>query len=656
MEKIKYLLRQLLSLSTVQWVFLLSLLGLPLVMYGTRLGYAEMSARHSARQVNSIISVFRNYYADNVASRVLNSHGQPTTLTERYRDVPGGIPIPATLSIEIGELLRQQAPETGFSMAFVSDAPFLHRQRPPLDAFQRDALQQFRQDPAQQEIWRLEPGADGRDQVRMAIPVRMGATCVACHNGHPDSPVRNWAVGDVRGLQDVTLTLSLKQSGPEIWLLGAYLLFFTAAAVATIREHQRANAELLRTNEDLYLSQSFVEASEHQLSLKVEELTTMTEVLQRAPFGILIADARLPDLPLVYANDAFERMTGYPPGEVLGRNWRFLLGPDSAPEALQRIRDALALEVSTELEILNYRKNGESFWNRCLIFPSYDSQGQLLHFVCCLTDISEYKHGLQERQLMEAELQESMKLESLALTIAGIAHDLNTPIGVAVTAASHLERQAERLHAQAAATPPDHEALVKTADTLARSAQLIGNNLHKAATLVRSFKQTTASASRTEWGKIDLKAFMDSLIVSVSPLLRRSHCQVELLCPPRLEVHTEPGSLMQVISNLLVNATLHAFEGKTDRRIRLAVEHDDEHLHIEVSDNGQGMSEEALHKAFTPFFTTRRHAGGSGLGLFSSRRAVEQVLGGRIRVSSQPGLGTTFHITLPLRRSPPTQA
>jgi len=167
--------------------------------------------------------------------------------------------------------------------------------------------------------------------------------------------------------------------------------------------------------------------------------------------------------------------------------------------------------------------------------------------------------------------------------------------------------------------------------------------------LVRSFKQTTADATREEWRRIDLKSFLDTLLVSVSPLMKRARCEVRVHCPESLTLRTEPGSLGRALTNLLVNASIHAFEGREDRRVRIDVARTAEGVRISCADNGVGMSEEAVTKAFTPFFTTRRGAGGSGLGLFSSRRAVEQVLGGHITMQSRLGAGTTFHIDLPIR-------
>jgi signal transduction histidine kinase len=133
----------------------------------------------------------------------------------------------------------------------------------------------------------------------------------------------------------------------------------------------------------------------------------------------------------------------------------------------------------------------------------------------------------------------------------------------------------------------------------------------------------------------------------MSPVMKRAQCAVEVVCTRKVTLHTEPGALSQALTNLMVNATLHAFDGRNDRRLRLEVSDSMEAVDIIVTDNGVGMSEEAAVKAFTPFFTTKRGSGGSGLGLFSSRRAIETVLGGSLTMRTQPGKGTEFLIHLP---------
>jgi C4-dicarboxylate-specific signal transduction histidine kinase len=189
---------------------------------------------------------------------------------------------------------------------------------------------------------------------------------------------------------------------------------------------------------------------------------------------------------------------------------------------------------------------------------------------------------------------------------------------------------------------------VALVDDCALATRLIGNNLAKAAKLVLSFKETTADATRTEWRRIDLRHFLDTLLVSVSPIMHRARCDVRVTCREGLSLVTEPGSLAQALSNLLINATIHAFDGQEDRRITIDVQEGDAGLRITVRDNGRGMTDEAIAKAFTPFFTTRRHAGGSGLGLFSSRRVVRDILGGDLSFESRANAGTSFCIHLPI--------
>ncbi|MEN9316028.1 MAG: hypothetical protein RIS35_2421, partial [Pseudomonadota bacterium] len=194
--------------------FLLALAGLPFVTVFTLLSHSEHQALREASELSRTISAVRSYYATNVTGRIL-AHPGPVTVTERYRDVPGGVPIPATLSIEIGEAVGEGASGDGSTFAFVSDAPFRNRTRPALDAFQSEALRSFRSDPGLEEFFRMEGGLGGAHRLRFAIPVRMEAACVACHNSHPDSPVRTWKVGDVRGIQTVSVGISLGAQASE---------------------------------------------------------------------------------------------------------------------------------------------------------------------------------------------------------------------------------------------------------------------------------------------------------------------------------------------------------------------------------------------------------------------------------------------------------
>ena len=210
--------------------FALALVALPFVIYHTLMEHAEFEATREARSFSTVISVVRSYYLTNVTNRVLAAGGKAVP-SERYHELEGGIPIPATFSLELGDAIRGRLEEEVFRFSFVSDAPFLNRKRAPLDVFQGEALQQFRQDGKLTEHIRTERDSSGDFRVRFAIPVRMEAGCVACHNAHPDSPVRTWKVGDVRGIQDIAVTYSLAGQVGTSTALGIFLLFFVGSGL-----------------------------------------------------------------------------------------------------------------------------------------------------------------------------------------------------------------------------------------------------------------------------------------------------------------------------------------------------------------------------------------------------------------------------------------
>jgi len=627
-------------------LFVAALLAGPFVMYAALVRHAETEALKDARAFSSVIAIVRSYYAANVSGRLLQGGGH-VAVTERYREVPGGVPIPATLSIELGEKIRNESIDKSLQFSFVSDAPFRNRARPPLSDFQAAALRAFRQGAQANEYWRVEEEGE-ISRMRLAIPVRMEPGCVACHNAHPDSPVRGWKVGDVRGIQDVSVDLAIVDQADQSGLLGFYMLFFLGTGVLAVLESRANNARLRRANDELENSRAELEQRGLALSQTIAELRTKTTVLDKAPFGILIAEPGTPGLRFAYANQALCQQTGYVADELIGCGLGLLQGPQTSEEAITQIDAAIADMRTCELEMAVHQRGGSPLWTRILLFPSFNTEGALQHYVACITDISDIRRADEERQRLAGELHESLKLESLGLTIAGIAHDLNTPIGVAITAASLLEDSSRRLALEAAQEAPPKEKLERFFSQAERSLALVRSNLNKAAVLVRSFKQTTADATREEWRKIDLRSFLDTLLVSVSPLMKRARCEVQVQCPDALTLRTEPGSLGRALTNLLVNASIHAFEGRDDRQVRIEVVRTAGGVRISCADNGVGMSEEAVTKAFTPFFTTRRGAGGSGLGLFSSRRAVEQVLGGRITLESRLGAGAVFHIDLPI--------
>jgi hypothetical protein len=213
---------------------LVLLAGLPIAVWLDLSNLSDAALRRQAGDLNSVITSVRGYYASNVVGRVLESPGS-TQVVHNYETIPGAIPIPATLSIELGRVLNQQQQDIRYR--FVSDYPFEHRTPHLLDQFERRALSALRADPSLQltDVSR----SILTDRVRLVTPVIMGATCVNCHNTHPQSPKRDWKVGDVRGIQEVTVSqpiavnlFSFKYLLIYFALIGAAGLSFLAISAA----------------------------------------------------------------------------------------------------------------------------------------------------------------------------------------------------------------------------------------------------------------------------------------------------------------------------------------------------------------------------------------------------------------------------------------
>jgi adenylate cyclase len=239
----------------------LLLVGLPLAVWLDLTNLAETNLTRQASDLNSIIASVRGYYASNVVGRILAAPGVATQVVHNYEDIPGAIPIPATLSLELGRVISER--QHNITYRFVSDYPFANRAPHPLDQFEADALHRLRQNPNQ--VISLDSSSLLVDRVRLVAPVIMAAACVACHNAHPESLKRDWKVGDVRGLQEVTITQPI---GGDIFAF-KYLLayFFLVAAVGFLFiALQRRQAALIQgMNTELETANDFLAS----LSMKI---------------------------------------------------------------------------------------------------------------------------------------------------------------------------------------------------------------------------------------------------------------------------------------------------------------------------------------------------------------------------------------------------
>ncbi len=248
-----------------------------------------------------------------------------------------------------------------------------------------------------------------------------------------------------------------------------------------------------------------------------------------------------------------------------------------------------------------------------------------------------------QRQLVESE-----KMAALGGLVAGVAHEINTPLGIGVTAASHLEILAKEFVKKYEEGKLKRSDFEKFLDNLKQSTSIILSNLNRAAELVRSFKQIAVDQSAGDKRRFNVKKYVEEILMSLKPKWKKTKHKVELECPDDLEIVSYPGAFSQIITNLIVNSLNHAFEKNQEGLIRLKFYKDGDDLVFEYSDNGKGIPKDILPKIFEPFFTTKRSKGGSGLGLHILYNLVTQKLKGTVECESEKGKGTKFIIRVPL--------
>jgi signal transduction histidine kinase len=248
------------------------------------------------------------------------------------------------------------------------------------------------------------------------------------------------------------------------------------------------------------------------------------------------------------------------------------------------------------------------------------------------------------------ELVETEKMASLGRMVAGFAHEVNTPIGVAVGAVSQSRQLVAELDGLLDKDEVTEEDLRERMAILNETSELALGNLRRAAGMVQSFKRTAVDQTSESARDYNLAETIHDVQKNLHNLFKHTPIRIEVRCPVTIELHGPVGALEQVLTNLLTNSRMHGFaDGTRAGLIRITAECTAERVVIEYADDGAGMSEETARHAFEPFFTTRRGTGGSGLGLYLAYSLVTRGLEGSIVCSSAPGQGARFVIEYPVR-------
>jgi len=259
----------------------------------------------------------------------------------------------------------------------------------------------------------------------------------------------------------------------------------------------------------------------------------------------------------------------------------------------------------------------------------------------------ELTETLQALTTAQSELIHQEKLASLGRLVAGVAHEINTPLGIVVTATSHLAEEVQLTRRALQQGTLTQKMLEEFFDICDESLRILTTNSQRGAALVRSFKQVAVDQSHDAARHFDLKRYLDETLLALQPKLRLRQVKIALNCPENLQLHTYPGAVSQILTNLVMNSLTHGLENISEASIRIQVRLDQETVFLDYEDNGCGMSAENLQHLFEPFFTTRRGQGGSGLGAHIVYNLVTGLLGGQIKAYSEAGQGLRYEIRFP---------
>ncbi|MCF2950030.1 ATP-binding protein [Paraglaciecola aquimarina] len=260
----------------------------------------------------------------------------------------------------------------------------------------------------------------------------------------------------------------------------------------------------------------------------------------------------------------------------------------------------------------------------------------------------ELANSMETIQLAKDQLIESERMASLGGLVAGIAHDVNTPLGVSITATSFLQERLAKLEVAYKDKSLTGSTMSSFIEDAQQTTTLLTSNLNRASDLISSFKQVAVDQTSEAVREINVSQYLNEVVQSLAPNFKKTQHTIDINCPDNISIQCAPGVLAQIFTNMIMNSLIHGFENITNGHIKIAISQQQKSLFIDYSDNGKGLDADNLNKHFEAFFTTKRGKGGSGLGTHIMFNLVTQTLEGKIEVFSEPDQGLQYKIELPV--------
>lgn len=500
----------------------------------------------------------------------------------------------------------------------------------------------------------------------------------ACQSlGYSRSELLSMNVADI----DTNVPLSAwSQHWEEVKLKQAMTFESIHQSKAAVCFSVEVRVNYLAFDEQEYLCAFAHDISERKQTEKSLEKsqTRLAGILNIAEDAIVSVDAKQ---IITLFNQGAEKLFGYTCQEVLGQSLDLLLPLRFAEIHRRHLREfSQSSEISRRMgerkEVFGVRQDGREFPAEASI--SKLELGDEILFTVIVRDIterkqtekllSEYNRTLEDQvaerteklsqtlkqlQLTQTQLVESEKMAALGSLVAGVAHEINTPLGIGVTASSTLADKTQKFSLLCHSGAIKRSQLNKFLKTAQQSSSIILSNLNRAVELIQSFKQVAVDQSSESRRTFKLKEYLQEILTALRPKLNGTKHTLEIRGDESLILDSYPGALSQIVTNLVLNSLIHAYAREDsgyiliDFQLSCPLYGKGEEIILSYIDDGQGIPPESQSKIFEPFFTTKRGQGGSGLGLHLVYNLVTQKLQGRIECESEVGVGTKFTLTFP---------
>jgi len=411
-----------------------------------------------------------------------------------------------------------------------------------------------------------------------------------------------------------------------------------------------------------------------QLNFDTKEQKRKMESLLSSFDKNVIASSTNTKGKIIYASEAFCKISGYTLDELLGQNHNIVRHPDMKKEFYKNLWNTIKLGNIWKGEIKNKRKDGSFYWVDVVITPEYDINDKLLGYSAVRQDITSQKEVEELSKSLEEKVNErtkdlkktnkklsttlknltdakkdllaAEKMAALGELVGSITHEINSPLGVSITTSSYLKELSnniEKIYNKEEMSEEDFESFIKNTKEIS---EILSINLNNTLNLVKSFKNVAVDQATNEQRVFDIKEYILEILLALKSKTKKTKIDIEVECNENLVLNSYPGYISQILTNLVNNSILHGFDKNEEGKIDIIITDLKENIEIIYQDNGKGIPENLSDSIFNQYFTTKKGKGGTGLGLYIIKELVTNKLNGNIEIG-QIKKGFKIIINLP---------